>query len=134
MGQHDGYADPKFGVEQAVVLPTSGALNGTVAATEITRMKFKRASVVTDIGLFFTAGGTAATRKLLLGLSLAGTGATSQLGTYTLGTQATKATALSGLGGTFAANDDVVISHLGTDGIVYDVRPTIFYREAFANA
>jgi hypothetical protein len=134
MGQHDGYADPKFGVEQAVVLPTSGSLAGTVAATEITRMKTKRAVVVSDIGLFFTAGGTAATRKYLLGLSLAGTGATSQLGTYTLGTQATKATLLTGLGGTFAANDDIVISHLGTDAIVYDIRPTIFYAEKFVQA
>lgn len=134
MGQHDGYADPKFGLEQCVVLPTSGSLAGTVAATEITRFKSKRACVVSDVGLYFTAGGTNATRKLLLGLSLAGTGSTSQLGTYTLGTQATKTTVLAGLSGTYAAGDDIVISHLGTDANVFDVRASIFYNEKFVQA
>ena len=128
------YSNPLFGVEQCVVLPTSGALNGTVAATTITRKKMKRASVVSDVGLYFTAGGTAATRQLVLSRSLAGTGTVTPLGSYVLGTVATGVTALTGLTGTFAANDDIVIQHLGTDAILYDIRTSIFYSEQFVNA
>ena len=128
------YANPLFGVEQCVVLPTTGSLVGTYATTEKTRKKFKRASYVSDVGLYFTAGGTAATRLIHIGRSLAGTGTTAQLGTYVLGTQASAATLLTGLTGTFAANDDIVISATGTDAIVYDIRPSIFYSEIFVNA
>lgn len=132
MSKH--YANPLFGVEQQVICDLSGALNGTVAATELMRYKCKRATVVTDVGVRFKVGGTDAVRKLILGLSLAGTGAVSQLGTATLGTNANATTKLLGISGTFAANDDIVISHLGTGSEPYNVQPQIFYVENFVNA
>jgi len=130
----ENYSDPRFGVEQQIVTDLSGAINGTVAATELMRYRCKKALVVTDVAVRFKVGGTDAVRKLILGLSLAGTGATSQLGTATLGTAANATTKSLGLVGTFAAGDDIVISHLGTGSEPYNVQPQIFYVERFVNA
>lgn len=128
------YANPLFGVEQCMVSPSTGALNGTVAATDLFRLKAKTATVVTAVYASFLAGGTAATRQILFGKSLAGTGAFSGMGTAVLGTQATATIKDLSFTGTFAAGDDMYFQHLGTDAIVYNVAFQVFYREQFVNA
>lgn len=130
------YANPLFGVEQAVVLPASGALNGTVAATAIAGQVWlpKRDIAITDIGIQFLAGGTAATRQVIVQTALAGTGAATPLGTAVLGTYATGAARLLGITGNVNAGDAVYLTQLGTDAIVYNIVPTIFYVERFTNA
>jgi hypothetical protein len=128
------YANPLFGVEQCVTLGPTGALNGTVAATDIGRLRANTATVVSKVFATYLAGGTAATRQILFGKSLAGTGAFSGMGTAVLGTQATGTIKDLSFAGTFAAGDDIYFQQLGTDAIVYNVQFQVFYREQFVNA
>ena len=129
------YDDARFGVEQCIVTDRSGALNGTVGATELMRYTFNKAVSLTAAKIRAAVGGTEASkRKILIGKSLAGTGSTSQLGTQALGTLANGTIVYFAVTGSFAAGDDIVISHLGTGAGVYDIQAQLFYTEKFANA
>lgn len=130
------YSNPLFGVEQAVTLPASGALNGTVGATALANQVWlaKQNITISDIAVSFLAGGTAATRQIIVNTALAGTGAATALGTAVLGTYATGHARLLGISGNVNAGDAVYFTHLGTDAIVYNIVPTIFYAERFTNA
>lgn len=135
MGQHDGYADPKFGVEQCWIGDRTGALNGTVAATELQRYRIKKPMVLNSVVIRAAIGGTeGSVRKLIVGLSLAGTGAMSAFGTQALGTLANGALVAAAITGTLDAGDDLVLQHLGTGGGVYDVEPQYFLQERFVQA
>lgn len=130
------YADPRFGVKKLLAGDTTASLASTVAATELMRFRFMEAVSVTDWNMWVKTGGTEASlRTILIGTSLAGTGAFSAIGTQTLGTLANGTTQDAALTATaIAAGDDIVIQHLGTGAAVYAIRPLIQYVEAFVNA
>ncbi len=129
------YDDARFAVEQCIITDRSGALNGTVGATELMRYTFKKNVALTAAKIRCAVGGTEASkRKILIGKSVGGTGTTSQLGTQALGTQANNTIVDFSVTGNFDADDDIVISHLGTGAAVYDVQLQLFYRERFVNA
>jgi len=137
MGQHDGYADPRFGVSQMLPLNESGALNGTNAAvTELGRYTFMTNSRVLDWNIRAKVGGTAAIYSILLGKSLAGTGAFSAIGTIALGTNADNTVLDGAVTETqFSAGDDIVFQKsAGTSAAVYNVQPVVLYREDFVQA
>jgi len=127
------YADPRFGVQQSYVTDLTGALNGTVGATELFRYIHKKAATIDDIGVRFKAGGTAATRQIIIGTATSG-GAMTAIGTAVLGTQATNTTKLLGISGAIAAGEELVFQHLGTDAIVYNIEFQPFYTEKFVDA
>jgi hypothetical protein len=129
------YDDPRFGVEQCFTTDVSASLASTVAATEINRYYIKKDSVLTGVQLRCKTGGTDAVRQVLVGRSLAGTGAFSGLGTVVLGTQANSTIkAMTITQGTFAAGDHIVMQHLGTGAEPWVVSAQYFYTETFVNA
>ena len=129
------YSNPVYGVEQMLIGDRSGAINGTVAATELMRYTMSKAGKVTKAKIRAAVGGTeASVRQILLGKSLAGTGAMSAFGTQALGTLANGNIVDWTVTGTFAAGDDLVIQHLGTGAGVYDIEPQIYYQQVFVNA
>jgi len=131
----DVYSDPKFGVEQQMVSDRSGALNGTAAVAEIFRYRFPNATALTRARIRCAVGGTeAAKRQIVIGSSLAGTGATAQLGTQALGTVANDRVVDFAVTGNLAAGDDLVISQGGTGAAVYDIEVQVFYKERFVEA
>jgi len=130
----DSYSDPRFGVEQMFVTDRTGSLVGTFAATEVFRYTFKKASLVNAVYARYGAAGTATDQNFVMGRSLGGTGTTAQLGTCIHGTQAVLTVKDLSFTGTFAANDDIVFSKLGTGTEVTDVEFQVYYQEIFANA
>ena len=130
------YSDPRFGVEQCWSTEFLGAINGTVAATVLRRMRVRKAMVLNYANINFKVGGTeAGLRQIVIGRSLAGTGTTAQLGSQALGTMADLSTPLAfAVAGTFAAGDDIVVQHLGTGAGVYNVGVQLFLQETFVNA
>jgi hypothetical protein len=130
------YDSDAFGTKQTIPMDVSSALNGTVGATEINRMTFMHAARVTDWNIRAKVGGTeGSVRQILIGKSLAGTGAFSAIGTQALGTLADGNIVDASLTETdFSAGDDLVIQHLGTGAGVYVIQPLIQYREAFVEA
>jgi len=126
------YDDPRFGVEQRFETEATGALNGTVGATELFRYRFKKAAVITAVHARFKAGGTAATRQIIIGTAAAG-GSITAIGTAILGTQATNTTKDLSISGAIAANEELIFQQLGTDAIVYNVSFGVFYQEKFTN-
>lgn len=133
MGQHDGYADPKFGVEQVVVTSESAALNSTVAATEIFRYRMKKAQTISAVYARCKVGGTDAVRKIIIGTSAAG-GAITAIGTATLGTQADGTIKDLSISGAVAAGGDIIFQHLGTGAEPWVVQFEAFLSEKFVQA
>lgn len=129
------YSDPRYGVLKPVcVTPLSGALNGTVGATVLTKVKLPEAVLLSKLQVYFSVGGTAAgTRQLLVGLELAGTGTVAYFGTAALGTAANATTATFTVAGTANANDNLVIAHQGTAADVYNVGVQVWGNEQFTN-
>lgn len=127
------YDDPRFGVEQCYILPETGAINGTVGATELYRHQVNKAMVVNSVRLRIKVGGTEASiRTLILNTSLAGTGAAVAIGTQTLGTLANNTFVTWAVTGSLAAGDALILQHLGTGAAVYNVQPQVFLQETFA--
>lgn len=128
------YDDPRFGVEVMLTTDVSASLASTVAATEINRYKIRKDMILQAAAVRVKTGGTDAVRQILVGRSLAGTGAFSGLGTLTLGTQANSTTKNMTVTGTFAANDDIVLQHLGTGAEPWVIGMQYFLVEQFTNA
>lgn len=128
------YADPKFGSEKPFNTDVSASLASTVGATEIMRYRMKNAGTCTAVTARIKTGGTDAVRKVLVGISLAGTGAFAGFGTATLGTQADKTTKDLSITGSWAAGDDLVFQHLGTGGEAWVVGFTAWYQDKFVQA
>lgn len=130
------YSDPRYGTRQLMTLDRTGALNGTVGATVLARYEIPYAATISDATFRIAVGGTEASlRTMLIGVSLAGTGATTNIGTQTLGTLANNTALPSAVTSTaVSAGDYVVISHLGTGAAVYDVQPILVIQEKFVNA
>lgn len=126
------YSDPRFGVQVILATDISGAINGTVAATELFRYPVKRASTVVDIGVRFKVGGTDAVRQVIVGTA-AGAGAMTAIGTATLGTQANNSTKLLGIAGAVAAGESLVFQQLGTGSEPYNISFLAYLTEKFVN-
>lgn len=133
MGQHDGYSNPSYGVSQRFETDVTGALNGTVGATELFRYKMTGAKSITGINVRYKAGGTGALRQIIVGTASSG-GAMTAIGTGLLGTQATNTTKTLAITGTVQDGDELVFQHLGTDAIVYNVSFGVVYKEKFIQA
>jgi hypothetical protein len=85
---------------------------GTAAAdTVLLRLRTPRTITIDDATIVSPTGGTAAGPTLLIGKSLAGTGAVENFGTHTFGTDADNTQADIAVTATdLAAGDDIVIS------------------------
>ena len=128
------YDNPVYSIEQMLIGDRSGAINGTVAATELMRYTMNKAGAVNKAKIRAAIGGTEASiRQILLGKSLAGTGAFSVLGTQALGTLANGNIVDWAVTGSYLAGDDLVIQHLGTGAAVYDIEVQVYYQQAFVN-
>ena len=128
------YSDESYSAKQIVAMPSTGALNGTAAAVaDLSRMSFMQPVNVSDINVTFVAGGTNATTGIIVGKSLAGTGAVSPIGTVMTGTSALLSTKEGAVTATdFVTGDDLVIQRtIGTSTTVEEVIPYIQYRENF---
>ncbi len=129
------YDDPRFGVEQCYLGEVSSALNSTVAATELTRVFVNKDMVLKAVRVRCKTGGTDTVRQVLVGKSLAGTGAFAGLGTTTLGTAANNTSkSMTITQGTFAAGDAIVFQHLGTGTEPWVLQPHFYVQETFTNA
>ena len=130
-----GYANPRWAVRQLWKFRTTGALNATTAsATEKYRQTLSSVWPVkiNAAKVTFTAGGTeAAKNQLVLGKSLAGTGAFSAIGTHSLATHATADVVDWSVTGTLTAADDLVLAYYGTSTEVYDAIVSVDYSEQF---
>lgn len=131
------YEDSRFGVRKMLRFTKSAALNGTLAtATEMERIRMFEAVSIQAWSVSLITGGTiAATSALVLGTSLAGTGAFTAIGTATLATNA-NATVITGTVATtaLASGDDLVLAQIGTTAAVHVAIPQVSYVEAFVNA
>jgi len=130
-----GYSNPRWAVRQLWKFRTTGALNATTAsATEKWRQTLSSTwpVYINAAKISFTAGGTeAAVNQLVLGKSLAGTGAFSALGTQALATHATADVVDWSITGTLTAGDDLIIAYYGTSTEVYDAIVSVDYSEQF---
>lgn len=131
------YADSRFGVRKAARFTKTASLAGTVSSnTELDRFRLFEAVNVSGLNVTFQTGGTiAATMALVLGYSLAGTGAFTAIGTATLATNADN-TCINGTCTTtaLAAGDELVLCKLGTSAAVNVAVAHVSYTEAFVNA
>lgn len=119
-------------------LPSTGSIAGTVTGvTNKSICTVMHPITVTDWQLCVTTGGVEIDTLILIGKSLAGTGAFSAFGTITVtGTR----TALDVIDGSvtstdLATGDDIIVARAaGTETGVAVVTPYIQYRETFVNS
>lgn len=132
------YSDPSYGSQKVLRLEPTGALNGTDAsATEVStcRTTVMQPIKVLDWNVHMVAGGTNATRSIVLGKSAAGTGVISAIGTIATGTIATNAIKDGSVTETdLDAGDDLVITTIGTSTTVENMLPSISYRERYVQS
>ena len=129
------YSDPSYGSEKCFSFETTGSLAGTAAIAEKGRHTFMEANTVTDMNVFFTAGGTSTAQSFVLGKSAAGTGTFSAVGTIVVGTQATNTVKDGAVTATnFSAGDDVVLKAGGTSAIVSDGIVRFQYKERYVQS
>ena len=129
------YADPSYGSKKEESLNTTGALNGTAAAAAtVVAHTFMQPVRVTDWNGRVIVGGTdAGVISLIIGKSVAGTGAFAAIGTMTLGTHAVDTVIDAAVTATaFSTGDDVIVQRsAGTSTSVLQVEPVIQYVETF---
>jgi len=113
-------------------------LNGTDAsATEVSacRMTVMTPITVKDWNAFAVAGGTNATRSIILSKSAAGTGASAAIGTIATGTNATGAVLDGSVTETdLSTGDDLIVETIGTSTTVENLSPVVSYVEAFVES
>ena len=128
------YSDPAFGSKKVIRFTATGSLAGTAAIALKDSHRFMQPAVVTDVEVFYVAGGTSAdaTQVFNVGKSLAGTGAFSSIGSISIGTQATGTTKDGSVTETeFAAGDEIQLYAGGTGAIVANGIVQVQYRESF---
>jgi hypothetical protein len=132
------YSDPSYGSKKFIELAATGALNGTVASTTAiaaTVYTVMQPITVTDFNAFFVAGGTSTTQRIVLGYSLAGTGAITAIGTLASYTQAISTVADAAVTETnLSAGDDLVVGAFGTSTTVENVKIVVQYRERYVQS
>lgn len=127
------YDDSTYGVQKPVVItPLTGSLVGTVGATVLFRYRMPEAITLSKLQVYFSVGGTAAVRQLLVGTAT-GTAAAAYIGTATLGTSANGLTATYSLTGIVQSGDDIVLAYQGTGADVYNVGLQVWGFEQFTN-
>ena len=132
------YDDPSYRSKKQSPMPSTGALNGTVtSSTSKSIITVMQPITLKDWNLSVTTGGVMIDTNVLIGKSLAGTGAVSAIGTITLtGTK----TALDVVDGSltataFSTGDDIVVQRAaGTETGVAVVTPYFQYVENFEQA
>lgn len=131
------YDDHSYRVRQEMPLNTSGALNGTSAsAADVIRHRFMRPCTVQDWNGKAIVGGTdAGVISLLIGKSVAGTGAVGVIGTMALGTHAVDTCINASCAETnFDSGDELVVQRsAGTSTSVLQVEPVAMLVERFVN-
>jgi hypothetical protein len=126
------YSDPAFGSKKQLTMLNTAALNGTAAAATDQVYTFMTPVTVTDWQLMVTTAGNGTSRDVILGKSLAGTGAVTVVGTTTVGTAAVDTVVDCTCTETdFAAGDDLVVQLVGTGATVAVVCPIVLYVEKF---
>ena len=144
MGQHDGYADPRYGVKQTLVIPDKGATqtSAIASAVVIKRYTFMHNVKVTDWNVAFVVGGTqtgaaAASNFVQIGKSLAGTGAVSVIGSAAIGTQANNTVKDATVTETtFKTGDDLVVQYAAGTGLaagVFQAGANVQYVENYVH-
>lgn len=128
------YSDPSYGSKKVFTFPATGSLAGTAAISEKARHTFMEPVTVTDMNVYFNAGGTTAAQSFVLGKSLAGTGSFSGFGTIAVGTQATDSVKDGSVTETtFDTGDDIVLYAGGTDTDVTDGIVRFQYKERYVS-
>jgi hypothetical protein len=126
------YSDPSYGSEKLISFPATGSLAGTAAIAVKCAHTFMEPCTVTDMNVFFVAGGTTAAQSFVVGKSLAGTGTFAPIGTIVVGTQATNTIKDGAVTATsFNAGDDLVLYAGGTAAIVANGIVRCQYKETF---
>ena len=129
------YSDASYAAKQELVTDAVGALNGTAAAAaEVTRHTFMEPVTATDWNGRVIAGGTdAAVISLIVGKSLAGTGAFAAIGTMALNTHAVDTVIDASLTATtFETGDDLVVQRsIGTSTSVLNIVPVVQFQNRF---
>ena len=134
MGTSRTYSDPSFGSKKMIKFKTTGSLAGTAAIAVKEIVTLFEPIVVTDMEVFFTAGGTSTAQEFVIGGSLAGTGTFAACGTIVVGTQATGTVKDGSVTETaYAAGDDLILYAGGTGAILADGVVSVAYREAFVS-
>lgn len=126
------YSDPSFGSKKTFAYPATGSLVGTGNGTEVGRMEVMQDIIVTDFNVSTVVGGTTGALNVLIGKSLAGTGAFAAFGTLAIGTNAAN-TVIDGscTETTLNNGDHVIIQWAGTSAMTTNVVPTYQWRETF---
>lgn len=126
------YSDPSFGAKHVITFGTSGSLVGTGNGTEVGRHTVMQDAIVTDFNVYCVTGGTTGALNVLVGKSLAGTGAFVACGTLAIGTNASGAV-IDGscTETTFNTGDDIVIQWAGTSAMTTNVIARVQKRETF---
>ena len=126
------YSDPSYGSKKSLGLLDTAAMNGTAAAATDQVYTFMTPVSVQDWNVRVTTAGNGTARNVILGKSLAGTGAVTAIGTIAVGT-ASVDTVTDGAATTtsFNAGDDLVVQLEGTGATVAIVAPVVSYVETF---
>jgi len=126
------YSDPSYGSKKLFAFDATGSLAGTAAIAVKGVHTFMEPVTVTDMNVFFVAGGTTAAQSFVIGKSLAGTGTFAGIGTIVVGTQATSSVKDGAVTSTsFNAGDDLVLYAGGTAAIVANGVVRVQYKETF---
>lgn len=126
------YSDPSFGSKKTMFLPATGSLVGTGAGTEVGRLEVMEDCIATDWNLVTVVGGTTGAVNVLIGKSLAGTGAFTAFGTVAIGTNASNVVIDAACTETtLNIGDHLVCQWAGTSAMTTNVIPRIQYRETF---
>ena len=134
------YSDPTYGSKKQMPLAGEAiALNGTVTSTtDLARVTVMQPITVSDANVSILVAGTAVDTNLLIGKSLAGTGAFAALGTITLtGTQTADSVIDATVTATsFSTGDDIIVARAaGTETeTAILVKPYVQYKETFVES
>ena len=129
------YSDPSYGSKKSLNLLDTAALNGTAAAATDQVYTFMTPVQVQDWNVRVTTAGAGTSRDVILGKSLAGTGAVTAIGTITVGTASVDTVTDGTVTATsFATGDDLVVQLAGTGATVAVVAPVVQYVETFVES
>jgi len=126
------YDDPSYGSKKQLNLLNTAAMNGTAAAATDQVHTFMQPVTVTDANILITTAGAGTKRSIIIGKSLAGTGAVTTIATTDVGTATVDTVVdMTATETDFATGDDLVVQIAGTGATVAVVCPSIQYRERY---
>jgi len=126
------YSDASYASKKSLELLNTAAMNGTAAAATDQVYTFMQPVTVTDWNVRVTTAGSGTKRQVILGKSLAGTGAVTAIGTISVGTASADTVTDGAVTSTnFSTGDDLVVQLEGTGATVAVVAPAVQYIEKF---